>query len=45
VHYDGTLYREVPLLYDVRLDQVITENLAGPLRIRLVPKKCSISPC
>ena len=39
VHYDGTLYRDVPLLYDVRLDQVVTENLAGPLRIRLVPEK------
>jgi hypothetical protein len=39
VHYDGTLYREVPLQYDVRLDQLVTENLAGPLRIRLVPEK------
>jgi hypothetical protein len=39
IHYDGTLYRQVPLLYDVRYDQVITENLAGPLRIRLVAEK------
>lgn len=39
VHYDGTLYRGVPLLYDVKLDQVITENLVGPLRIRLVGEK------
>jgi hypothetical protein len=39
VHYDGALYQGVPLLYDVRLDQVITENLAGPLRIRLVSEK------
>ncbi len=39
VHYDGTLYRGVPLLYDVKLDQLVTENLAGPLRIRLVPEK------
>ncbi len=39
VHYDGTLYRGVPLLYDVRFDQLITENLAGPLRIRLVSEK------
>jgi hypothetical protein len=39
IHYDGALYREVPLLYDVKLDQVITENLAGPLRIRLVSEK------
>ncbi len=39
IHYDGTLYRQVPLLYDVRLDQLVTENLAGPLRIRLVSEK------
>ncbi len=39
IHYDGTLYPRVPLLYDVRYDQVITENLAGPLRIRLVAEK------
>jgi hypothetical protein len=39
IHYDGTLYRQVPLLYDVRYDQIITENLAGPLRIRLVSEK------
>ncbi len=39
IHYDGTLYRDVPLLYDIKLDQVITDNLAGPLRIRLVSEK------
>lgn len=39
VHYDGTLYRDVPLLYDVVLDELITDNFAGPLRIRLVSQK------
>jgi hypothetical protein len=39
VHYDGILYRDVPLQFDIRQDELVTDNFAGPLRIRLVSQK------
>ena len=36
VHYHGTLYTKVPLLYDMKLDQVVIQPPTNPLQFKLV---------
>ncbi|SHH93172.1 hypothetical protein SAMN04488109_6194 [Chryseolinea serpens] len=39
VLYDGELYENVPLEYDIRVDQVVTEHLLNGAKIQLVTNK------
>ncbi|TGE28296.1 hypothetical protein [Hymenobacter metallicola] len=39
VFYDGALYRNVPLLYDIRLDQLVLKFPGSPFKLRLVEEK------
>ncbi|MBC6988088.1 hypothetical protein [Hymenobacter sp. BT491] len=39
VYFDGVLYKDVPLWYDIKLDQVVSQVVASPLKVRLVSEK------
>lgn len=39
IYYDGTLYHNIPLLYDIKLDQVVLKFPKSPLQLKLVNEK------
>jgi len=39
VHYDGYLYEQVPLLYDLQTDQVLTESFSRSSTMKLIKER------
>ncbi|MCB2408655.1 hypothetical protein [Hymenobacter lucidus] len=39
IYYDGALYHNIPLLYDIKLDQVVLKFPKSPLQLKLVNEK------
>jgi hypothetical protein len=41
LYYNGVLYEEVPLMYDISRDQLVTKNFSKELNVKLLAEKVS----